>query len=277
MRRERMDGSGVSEIVGALMLTLIVVVAAASFALFVSERQQEIQNQQMLELKRSQENLQVLSVSPTFNSTGGVWLELNFTVASVHNEKSRLTRMEVNGEVVKMFELQRYNRTSGAIDIIQMDYNDRFYIEPLETVNVVLNTTSDFFSPNVHILTADSVNLGLYTEYLNEFSKAFIPPTAVAKVITEVQWNGTAYAPFMILDASPSTFYGSAYATSWSWTILGDDDGDGNYGESGEVSADRTGMKTAANFPRTGISYQITLKTHDNYGMSGTTTFVFGL
>jgi flagellin-like protein len=277
MRRGYFDRDGVSEIVGALMLTLIVVVAAASFSVFVNQRQQEYQEQQLLEQRRSLESLQVLSLRPTEDVGGLEWAELNFTISSFHGETSRITRMVVNDFTVKEFEIHRFNRTSGAYDITTMDYHDKLEITTLETVQIIVNVSTGFFETSAAILTSDSIALELSTAHLNTFSRVFIPPTAIARVLTEAQWDSSIpdYVPFQILDASASVLYGDAYAVTFAWSLLGDNDGDGTYGESGEDVLARSGTKVAAGFATSGITYQITLVVEDNNGMSGFHTFLF--
>jgi hypothetical protein len=275
MRKVRDDEAGVSEIVGALLLTLIVVMAAASFAVFVSQRQSEIQEQRLLENKRALENVRIMGIKPTADGAGTSWIKLNFTIASIHNEISRVTRIDINGYAVKEFDLLRFNASAGSYEWASLSYNDRFEISPLERLNLVVETPMDLFDSAASLLTSDSLKIEIYTAFLNSFNRVFMPPTAIARIITEVQWDsGSAdYKPFLILDGTYSVLYNDTYAVEWDWTILGDDDGDGVFGETGEVNATRSGVKSAADFPVTGITYKITLNITDNNGMRGNYVF----
>lgn len=275
MRNIRDDEAGVSEIVGALLLTLIVVVAAASFAVFVSQKQNEIQEQQLLENKRALESVRIMGIKPTADGNGTYWSKLNFTIASVHNEVSRVTRIDINGYAVKEFDLLRFNDSASSYEWVSLSYNDRFEISPLERLNLVVETPMGLFDIAASLLTSDSLNIEIYTAYLNSFSRVFMPPTAIARMITEVQWDSVSlgYKPFLILDGTYSVLYNDTYAVEWSWMILGDDDADGVFGETGEVNVTRSGIKSAADFPVVGIRYRIALSVTDNNGMMGIYAF----
>jgi hypothetical protein len=275
MRNLRNDDAGVSEIVGALLLTLIVVMAAASFAVFVSQKQKEVQEQRLLENKRALESVAIMGIKPTADGAGTYWTELNFTIASIHNEISRVTRIDINGYAVKEFELLRFNASASSYEWVSLSYNDRFEIGPLERLNMVVETPQDLFDSTAALLTSDSLRIEIYTAYLNSFSRVFMPPTAIARIITEAQWDSASldYEPFLILDGTYSVLYNGTYAVEWSWKVLGDDDGDGAFGETGEVNVTRTGIKSVADFPVAGIRYRITLSITDNNGMTGNYVF----
>src|SRR5687767_14416911 len=81
------DERAASEIVGALMLILIVVVASTAFASFAQSKQKEIQASQKQQLRMDLERLEVLSPGPTLNPiTGSDWEAFDFTVvnAGIH-------------------------------------------------------------------------------------------------------------------------------------------------------------------------------------------------
>lgn len=107
----RTDERGVSEIVGALMLVVVVSSAVFGFGLFLSQQAKLTQEQKAAELQRQLEQLEIGSVLPLADAfdgsctpIGGIddsWHSLAFRVTSRHLRDSTLTAFRVNDLVVR--------------------------------------------------------------------------------------------------------------------------------------------------------------------------------
>lgn len=106
------DERGVSEIVGALMLVVVVSSAVVGFGMFLSQQAKLTQEQKAAELARSLEILEITSVTPTnvdfldgactIDPAGdGDWNSLAFRITSLHLHDSRVSALRVNGLVVR--------------------------------------------------------------------------------------------------------------------------------------------------------------------------------
>ncbi len=256
MRRLSDDKRGLSEIVGALMLTLIVVVAAGSFAVFINQKQQSAQQQQLYDQQKQQEALEITGLNP--RSSSGYFDQLNFSVASNHNLRSIVAKLMVNNYTVRNFNASIFGHAP-----ISYSYLSNISIEPHEQLNIMI-TPNDLFGNNVKFKSSDYVELAISTDYQNTFSRAFMPPSAVIKLSTESQWNASAnhntgnYTDYLILDGSGSAAQSGSFLVSYQWTIQ-------NVSHP-SVSISLSGIKVRANFPTIGANW-VNLTVQDNNGM----------
>ena len=96
MKRLANDPSAISEIVGALMLVLIVVIAASAFAVFISQQQKIAQDNQLIKDQKTGESLLISSLRT--NSTDKTdWAIVNITISSLHQGSSEIDRISING------------------------------------------------------------------------------------------------------------------------------------------------------------------------------------
>jgi len=103
LRKFQKNIHGVSVIVGALMLTLIVVTAAVSFAVFTAQKQEELQKQEFARLLREQEDLEVVKIVDLAYDSAEKLLSIGFSVVSQHIRSSDIVALKINGNVVKDF------------------------------------------------------------------------------------------------------------------------------------------------------------------------------
>jgi len=78
----REDNRGVSVVVGALMLILIVMTAASALALFVSEAQKEEMDRRSYMTSVETEELTISYIDLTSNSTS--WSSMNITILNLN-------------------------------------------------------------------------------------------------------------------------------------------------------------------------------------------------
>ncbi|MEA1894723.1 MAG: hypothetical protein U9N36_05900 [Euryarchaeota archaeon] len=89
------DESGVSVIIGTLMLILITIIAASGLALMVSGMQKGAMERESHLAAVESENLRIISINPVGNSTH--WHSVNVTIMNLNTEDSHLTAISLNG------------------------------------------------------------------------------------------------------------------------------------------------------------------------------------
>lgn len=115
LRQLKRNLHGVSVVIGALMLTLIVVTAAASFAIFTAQKQEELQKQEFAQLLREQEELSVNKiVDLTYDSDGNL-STISFSIANQHTRSSKIVALKINDHVISDFHVtdQTDQQTTG--------------------------------------------------------------------------------------------------------------------------------------------------------------------
>lgn len=254
MRRLLNDKRGVSEIVGALMLTLIVVVAAGSFAVFVSQKQQSAQDQQLYDQQRQQEALAITGLKPVRNLTTGNFDQLNFTVASNHNLDSKVLKLTINNHVARDFWIWKIGQ--GAV---KLNWTSNFVIGPQEQLCINI-TPINLFETGINFKATGYVEISISTGFQNSFTHVFMPPSAVISLSTETQWNASSnnYTDYLILDGSRSTAQADSFIVSYRWHIENATDSSNNLSFNG--------MKARADFPTKGANL-VSLTVEDNHGM----------
>lgn len=267
MRKLRSDRAGMSEIVGALMLTLVVVVAASSFAVFMSEKQKSVQEQELYNLKKSQESLQVIDFMQNYTSGGKKYWNLNFTLTSNHARESRVSKVTVNGHVASEFVVWRYDQTGFKWEEKLFSWSDDFVVLAKEQLNLRLNETS-LFETGVEFKNGTFVKLELFTGLLNSFTKVFMPPNALLTIRSESLWNASSgdFEPTIVLDGSGSQAQEEAYLTMYRWNVTRISDG------SYDIVS---GIKASYRFPASTESYYVNLTVMDDHGLMGADSVIY--
>jgi flagellin-like protein len=266
MRRTLRGRRGLSEIVGALMLVLIVVAAATSLSLFVASYQKQLQKQQQVLQQRGLESLRLLKLAPDLNRTTNAWSLLNFTLASLYINPSTISSISINDHPLKQYSAWRLDLSSGNFQSNTVLAGGQLSLTAREQLNIIVNLSagpSFSFYDSTFVLHANSyVKVDLFTTLGNDFSRLFIPPTAIALVTTLQSWNGTAYVTVPVMDGSSSFQPGNATLVSWSWNITPD-------------NTVATGEKAVATFTQSNINHTITLTVTNSDGLIATSAIVY--
>ncbi|MCI4335856.1 MAG: hypothetical protein L3K17_01475 [Thermoplasmata archaeon] len=264
MRAFSRDRRGLSEIVGSLMLVLIVVAAATTLAVFVAGYQKQAQAEQAVVQERDLESIKILQVAPTLSSGGSNYSLLNFSVASLDINPSTITEISINNNPLKNYSAYRLNLTSGEDFWATIAAGGSLSLNPREVLNVLVNfsvgANYSFYTPSFVLPSTDYIQIQVFTTFANDFSRVFIPPTALAFISTQESWNGTAYVPFLVLDGSSSfePSAGNATLVAWTWTVV-----------PGPVTL--TGERAIAPFPaNTLVPQNITLTVTSSDGLLAT-------
>ena len=275
MRLLKKDRSGVSEIVGAMMLVLIVVIAASSLAVFISQYQQSAQAQKLDDQKKSQEKIQVTSIVPIGGTDDDKkWKSLNFTIASLHNEQSEITRLSINDHMVWNYEVLRVDPSSGSLESEKHSAQNTLNIAPRDEIiiHVDVEDPLTFYTPGVSLLTSGHVKIDITTAWSNGFSKTFAPPSAVLTAPSLSNWLNKSTGNqeyYIVLNGRSSVAYGGAYIVSWNWTVTSTNltDSDPN---TRTVVTYLTGPVCNFYLPfNKDATYAVNLTVTDNYGMVG--------
>jgi len=243
------------------MLTLIVVVAAGSFAVFVSQKQEAAQQQQLYDQHKQQEALAIMGLNPNRTSNGN-FDQLNFTLASNHNLDSRIVKVTVNNHVLREFWVW------GADQPLEkLNWSSKFIISSHQQLNINI-TPDDFFENGITIDAGGFVEIAISTDFQNTFSRLFMPPSALLRLNTESQWDPAIsnFKDFLILDGSGSTAQGESFIVSYQWNISSVNDP--------MIYVTYTGMKARADFPSNG-DYWVNLTVADNHGMIGVDSIIY--
>lgn len=278
---EKYDMKGVSEVVGALILILVVVTAGTALAIFVSERQEKIQEQERLNDRRELEEMTVISIVPDYASSDLNTLE--FIVSSLHTENSFVSKINVNDAAIR--QCYRFNESSELYDI-PVSFLGSVKFTSLQQIKfrVSLNPAHfNFFNSPPTIAESDFIKIDVFTELANQFSRTFMPPASLIFIDVQSQYDPSiaGYSDMVILDGSLSDQPSEdAYIISWEWKILGDDNSDGTFGDPAgpEENFTLTGRKVRVDTSFTapaGTDHEIALRVTDNYGMTSSSKLVY--
>ncbi len=283
------DTFGVSNVIGALMLTLIVVSAATAFAVFTQQTQDEIQKSEFAKLERELENIEIVSLkNPTYNGSSPKLDFAKFIISSRHTKDTKISTMRLNNYLILEFMIERMDfskerwdidTSTGIYNLTELydnsipgwfpatDHPDLKINAREQIILTIENISTDILKPSTEeIFENDEIGFEIVTVLTNTFSKTFIPPTSIIKVITESQWDSSipGYTDFLILDGSLSDQPADGYIKIWLWNITG-------------PSNDTiTGRKVRAPaFLTDGNTYFINLEVTDNYGMKGSSSITY--
>ena len=283
MRTLQEDKTGVSVIIGALMLTLIVVTAAASYSIFIADKQKSIQENELYQLQRNQEDIAIINMEPIYNNSD-VLGNVSFTIGSMHTRDSAITSVSINGYLLKHFNLTRQNNekeewkmnlSTGIYELNGTGEDVYYPLEILSYERVILTVNASSKSQDLLKQIGEEININepiileISTGLINTFSQAFIPPTAIIKINTESLWNGSgggAYDNYTILDGSESDAPGAGYILKWKWHI-----------ENKAIPEYNVifGRKAVAKFDKFTGYHWVNLTVTDNFGMIGKSSLYY--
>jgi flagellin-like protein len=219
----RLNRRALSEIVGALMLVLIVVVAATAFSAFAATYQKQLQAEQAIQHDRTLESIDVIRVSPTLNSSSQDWASFNFTVVSLDVNPTVITSLSLNGNPLRSYSAIALNLTTGTVQSITVGAGGQLFLGAREQFNILVDASpgngSSFYTTALALPYTSFVELELFTEYGNDFKGVFVPPTAIATVSALQSFNNSTPITVPVLDGSSSFQPSNASIVSWSWNV----------------------------------------------------------
>lgn len=289
------DGTGVSEIVGALLLVVVVSSAVVGFGMFVSQQAKLTQEQKALEGERKLEVLEVTGLAPVADDFAGAcaleagaadWNSLTILVTSRHLKESELSALRVNGLVVKFAKV---GATVHDFSLLPGDPGHAPLLVPARTtVAIVLENVADdtpgcvpaysFFqtAPLVAapLPTTGALDIEVLTARGNNFPRAFIPPSAIASLEPT---PGVADSYTLVGTRSLPGSEG-AYLVKWTWEVFEQADAAGPAPCSGAPLAPAPGNMGGHRLQIVTDSaeeYCVRLTVTDNDGLSASSEFSF--
>ncbi len=187
------DESGLSVIVGTLLLILIVVASASALAVMVNQAQKNEMEQRSLRAAVESENLKILSLALN-DPDGGNWTNLIITVANLNTEESKIVGINVNG-----MNAANYTDKDG----VSYNFQNQFPVPPAGSRKIFLNLSSNFAFP-LNISKNDSIRVILFTSLTNNFERDFLPPVPVIKVDVGSEQFGSTFNDVLTMDGSDS-------------------------------------------------------------------------
>jgi hypothetical protein len=246
--------SGLSVIVGTLLLILIVVASVSALSLMVNEAQKKEMDQRSLRAAVESENLKILSLALNGPDGDGYWNTIIITVVNLNTEESRIVGLNIN-------ERNAENYTDGVRDY---NFQKQFTVPPARSMQIFLNLTSNFTSP-VNITKNEAIRIILFTSLTNQFEHVFLPPVPIMKVNVESEQIGTEFHDVLTLDGSDSIEHeGTIVEYKWevgNWSM-------GNTSSLGNLNGQKARMNL--NLSNTG-KFWVDLNVTDSKGMLGFT------
>lgn len=252
------DESGLSVVVGTLLLILLVVASVSALSIMVSEAQKKGMEQRSLSAAVESENLKILSMALNNKSDEDIyWKTINLTVVNLNTEESRIVGININDR-----NAENYTDTEG---VKVYNFRNQFPVPAARSSQIVLNLTSNFKSP-LNIYKNDSIRVILFTSLTNKFEHVFLPPVPVIKVNVESEQIGATFNDVLSIDGSDS-FDSEGTIVEYKWQI-------GNWSSFSNTSIldNLSGQKTRMNFNLSNTGrFWINLTAKDSTGMMGFT------
>jgi flagellin-like protein len=282
----RVSRRGLSEIVGALMLVLIVVVATTAFSAFVLSYQKHLQAQQNITQQRNLEVVRVISVATELLApapTPNELFFLNISSASLSVNPSNITEIAINGNPLENYTVWTRDPNSGtyqsaayvAGQTLPISAREQFSIaadvSPVGAGNVppAPNPESSFYIKTLALFSNQFIKVELYTLLENDFTRTFVPPTALGTIGQTQIYNGMTFVTVLELDGTGSIQTGNDTIVSWSWTVT----------DTGNLTtASASGEKAIWPFapgPPTGTTYTVRLTVVNTDGLIGSSQFAY--
>ncbi len=246
------DESGLSVVVGTLLLILIVVASVSALSVMVSEAQKKEMEQRSLRAAVESENLKILSLALNGPDGNGNWTNMIITVVNLNTEESRIVGLNING-------MNAANYTDG---VKEYNFQSQFPVPAARSRQIILNLTSNFTSP-INISKNDHIRVILFTSLTNNFERVFLPPVPIIKVSSE---SDIGFGNVLVLDGSDSISHESTII-SYQWQVNNTYNPAYNYSKSGQM------VRIPFDFINVS-KFLVNLNVTDSNGMSGSAQWV---
>jgi Bacterial Ig-like domain (group 1) len=211
--------SGVSEVVGALLIILILISALASLAFFLStaQKQAQVRNNYLSGVQGEDLDIVAAQFAQGLHTPSGHWGSVVLTIENLDTQGSNLAAIGVNGSWVQSWE----ELIQGGLPVPLGPGNNAgsLTVASKSSVKVEVNfsTGFSFQIPNYPSNTLPfAIVVG--TSIGNFFSTLYTPPIAVGTASTQSVSFGQTTRDNVILDGSKSQAVGGSIQ-SYSWRI----------------------------------------------------------
>ena len=240
------EDSGVSVIIGALLLILITVIAAAGLAMIVSQAQKQQMERQALEDAIKNEKLNITLIKPSFDESGRL-RSVNFSIQNMNINDARIMAVSINDNYALNF----------TTDVSDVKYNLSCPLVVPATRSVRVHLDPEECVMPVDISNTSTITIQVITSYINVFTGTIKPPSASMKVEVKTEVVGTMRHDYLLLDASESTGE-TGQIVSYRWKVVNESN----------CASEYTGRMVRIN-PDTNGPFNISLIVKDDDGLIG--------
>ncbi|MBN2251313.1 MAG: hypothetical protein JW724_04495 [Candidatus Altiarchaeota archaeon] len=247
------NNKGISDVMGALLLIAVAVIAVSGIAVMVAEMQKsEMERQSNIEAVEK-ENIRIMSVLPTVNDSTNLFESLKITAANLNSRDSRVAYVMINDRPAN-----NYTSTDDYNQEKNFSFYDRLRI-PAGGDRIILIDFNESYRPEYNLSAEKPLKVVIVSENANYFMEICNPPKAVIKTSIETEDLGIAERDVLILDGSDSFDDGSVVGYNWSI-----------FNSTSNLTHRFSGEKVRAALNYTGPLY-VNLTVFDDSGMRGKT------
>jgi flagellin-like protein len=219
------NDSGVSVIVGTLLLILITVTAAAGLAIMVSQMQKDEMNRQSHLAAVKSEKIEILNIGLTNNQTewnrtpwnipySTNWSSMTLTLVNLNTDDVKVIGIAINDHYITNYSTKN---DPSFLDSELINISNPYLSIPGTKSKKVQINFLDELPHNTRVQTDSKIQVRIMTSIYNTFEKTFKPPNPVIQMMIESEDLGTIQRDALILDGSQST--ADSTILSWNWTI----------------------------------------------------------
>jgi flagellin-like protein len=268
------NDSGVSVIVGTLLLILITVTAAAGLAIMVSQMQKDEMNRQSHLAAVKSEKIEILNIglkndpvawnqSPfniMENQSWNNWSSITLTLSNLNTEDVKVIGIAINDHYTRDYSTV----TDTPVEVsAPFNFSKQQYLTlpGTKSQKIRINFTDDFPFTQ-YIPTENQIHVRIMTSIYNTFEKTFKPPNPVFETHIETEDLGVTQRDVIMLDGSRSTADNAV--VRWNWTI----------NNATMVIDNTTSGKVVRWNPLSSGPFRVWLTVTDDVGMSRTSSSV---
>lgn len=224
--------TGVSVIVGTLLLILITVIAAAALAIMVSEFEKEEMERQAHVSAVENEDLRIISIELENNRTNWAsfldienstewnnslwnntvwnnWSRISFDVSNMDIKNSKVIAVKINDD----YALSFYDEDGNVYD-----KDNPFLIEGTKTATINVSFLSSFKNNPKIVSEAETIKIALISKYYNTFDKNFKSPVPAIDYTIESEDLLVADQLVLVLDSRQS-YDEDGSVVDYLWTV----------------------------------------------------------
>ena len=262
---------GVSEVMGALLLIVVVIVAVATLASFVAVAEKSAQTRQTYLTSVQNDKLQITFAQFTLNASDSLslppnnycpagpvscWASVTMTIRNLNTEPSSLNQIKVAGFWASQWEQVDNIGTNlgfyGPQVTSSPNLGALMPIPARGTVFITLMfptpTSTDFLGMSAEPLVTQSMSITMLSGLENFFTTVYDPPTTVGQVSVSSVSYQYYDRDVLSLDASQSVGANQSTLTSYQWSIT--------VPPAGSCNTAGLSMSTAAKVPVMGRTTQ---------------------
>jgi hypothetical protein len=218
--------SGVSVIIGSLLLILITVTAASGLALMVSQMQKDEMNRQSHLAAVKSEKMEIHNIglknewsewnrtpwNIPENQSSNNWSSVTLTLVNLNTDDVKVTGIAINNNYARNYSIV----TDMPFSLSSQNLSKYQYltIPGTKSQKIQINFTEDYPKTTS---TDSKIHVRIMTSIFNTFEKTFKPPNPVFETRIEIEDLGVTQRDVIVLDGSRSTADNSV--VQWDWTI----------------------------------------------------------